>query len=41
MTRTPVTPELLTRARERDGLDKLALAGLDLTSAIAFQGGNP
>jgi len=42
MTRIPVNPELLTWARERAGwLVTLALAGLDITSASVFQGGNP
>lgn len=38
MTRIPVNPELLTWARERAGLDRLALAGL---CASVRLGGNP
>lgn len=41
MTRIPITPEPLTRARERAGLESLALAGLVETSARKFHGGNP
>jgi hypothetical protein len=41
MTRIPVNPELLTWARERAGLESLALAGLAETSARKFHGGNP
>ena len=41
MTRIPVNPGLLTRARERAGLESLALAGLAETSARKFHGGSP
>ena len=39
MTRIPINPELLTWARERAGLDTLALAGRVLDAV--HQEGNP
>ena len=37
----PINPKLLTRARERAGLDALALAGMVEQRACKFQGGKP
>lgn len=41
MTHLPANPEPLTGARERPGLDTLALAGMVEERARKFQGGNP
>ncbi len=40
-TRLPITPELLTGARERAGMNRLAPAGMIEERACEFQEGNP